>query len=234
MRELSFTFLEKYYPVFLEGIKWTISIALVTVIMGVILGSILCLMKTVKVKFFNIRIIESLLTAILRIVSNVYVEIIRGTPLLLQIYLVFFGLPALGVKFGAFTSCVIALSLNSAAYVSEIIRAGIEAVDKGQMEAARSLGMTEAKGMIYIVIPQAIKNILPAIGNEFVAVIKESSMASTIGVAEIMYAVNVVKGATWKSFEPLIVAAVCYFTITFTLGRLLGILERRLKASDSR
>ena len=102
------------------------------------------------------------------------------------------------------------------------------------MEAARSLGMTEAKGMIYIVIPQAIKNILPAIGNEFVAVIKESSMASTIGVAEIMYAVNVVKGATWKSFEPVIVAAVCYFTITFTLGRLLGILERRLKASDSR
>ena len=234
MRELSFTFLEKYYPVFLEGIKWTISIALVTVIMGVILGSILCLMKTVKVKFFNIRIIESLLTAILRIVSNVYVEIIRGTPLLLQIYLVFFGLPALGVKFGAFTSCVIALSLNSAAYVSEIVRAGIEAVDKGQMEAARSLGMKKSTAMMLIVIPQAVKNILPAIGNEFVAIIKESSMASIIGVNELMFAGKVVVGSTYLGLEPYIVAAVFYFIMTFTLGRIISLIERRMKKSDSR
>lgn len=222
-----FSFVPNYLPYYFEGVKYTLLISLITVFFGALFGSLLFFMKTSNFHIWKIKP--------LKIIAVVYIEIIRGTPMLLQILIMYAGSKMFfGIDLSPFTSAVIAIALNSAAYVSEIIRAGIEAVDKGQMEAARSLGMTEAKGMIYIVIPQAIKNILPAIGNEFVAVIKESSMASTIGVAEIMYAVNVVKGATWKSFEPLIVAAVCYFTITFTLGRLLGILERRLKASDSR
>lgn len=221
MRELSFEFLKDYYPVFLEGIKWTILVALLAVCLGVILGTLLCFMKRSKV-------------LILKVISTIYIELVRGTPLLLQIFIVFYGLPSFGIKFNSFTSCAIALSLNSAAYVAEIIRAGIEAVDKGQMEAARSLGMTEKMAMIHIIVPQAIKNILPAVGNEFVAIIKESSMASTIGVAEIMYASKLVTGATFRSFEPLIISAICYFILTFTLGRLMGYLERRLKASDSR
>lgn len=221
MRELSFEFLRKYYPVFIEGIKWTILVALMAVSLGVIFGSILCFMKRSKIKIF-------------KVIAAIYIEIVRGTPLLLQIYLVYFGLPAFGIKLSAFVSCTVALSLNSAAYVAEIIRAGIEAVDKGQMEAARSLGMTEHMAMRYIIVPQAVKNILPAVGNEFVAVIKESSMASTIGVTEIMYATNVVKGSTFRSFEPLIIAAACYFVLTFTLGRLMSYLERRFKASDIR
>ena len=128
---------------------------------------------------------------------------------------------------------IIALSLNSSAYVSELIRAGIEAVDKGQMEAARSLGMTEAMAMRKIVIPQAIKNILPAIGNEFVAIIKESSMASTLGVAELMYAANVVSTKSFNKTETLIMSAVFYFVMTFSLGRLIKYIERRMKVSDT-
>ena len=129
---------------------------------------------------------------------------------------------------------VIALALNSAAYISEIIRAGIDAVDKGQMEAARSLGMNQRLAMFDIVIPQAFKNILPALGNEFVSVIKESSMVSVIGVAELMYNAGVVRGNTALGLEPVIVAAVIYFILTFTMTRALGYVERRMKASDIR
>ncbi|MFR4995751.1 ABC transporter permease subunit [Clostridium paraputrificum] len=221
MKGLSFNFLSEYFPLFIEGLVWTLLIALLAVIFGVILGSILCFMK--KSKFI-----------LLKVIANIYIEIVRGTPVLLQVYIVYFGLTAFGIKLGAFTSAIIALSVNSAAYVAEIIRSGIEAVDNGQMEAARSLGMTSKMAMLNIILPQAIKNILPAIGNEFVAVIKESSMASVIGVAEIMYASKIVTGATYRSMEPLMIAAIFYFILTFTLGRLMGYLERRLKASDSR
>ena len=221
MKGLSFNFLSEYFPLFIEGLVWTLLIALLAVIFGVILGSILCFMK--KSKFI-----------LLKVIANIYIEIVRGTPVLLQVYIVYFGLTAFGIKLGAFTSAIIALSVNSAAYVAEIIRSGIEAVDNGQMEAARSLGMTSKMAMLNIILPQAIKNILPAIGNEFVAVIKESSMASVIGVAEIMYASKIVTGATYRSREPLMIAAIFYFILTFTLGRLMGYLERRLKASDSR
>lgn len=221
MNGLSFKFLNEYFPLFKEGLKWTLLVAVLAVVFGVILGSILCFMKRSKFSIF-------------KIIAAIYIEIVRGTPVLLQIYVVYFGLNTFGIRFDTLTSAVIALSVNSAAYVAEIIRSGIDAVDKGQMEAARSLGMSQRMSMQYIVLPQAIKNILPAIGNEFVAVIKESSMASVIGVTEIMYASKVVTGATYRSMEPLMVAAVFYFVLTFTLGRLMGYLERRLKASDSR
>jgi len=128
----------------------------------------------------------------------------------------------------------VALALNSAAYISEIIRAGIDAVDKGQMEAARSLGMNQSLAMLNVVIPQAFKNILPALGNEFVSVIKESSQVSVIGVAELMYNAGVVRGNTALGLEPVIVAAIIYFIITFTMTRILGYVERRMKASDIR
>ncbi|MGG7178150.1 amino acid ABC transporter permease [Clostridium paraputrificum] len=226
MNNLSFKFLEKYYPVFIEGIKWTLLVSFLTVCLGVLIGSILCWMKKSKISIFKVPVFKMIAVA--------YIELIRGTPLLLQIFIVYFGLNSFGIKLDALVSCIIALSINSSAYVAEIIRGGIDSVDKGQMEAARSLGMNEMMAMKNIIVPQAIKTILPAIGNEFVAVIKESSMASTIGVAEIMYGAKLVTGATYRSFEPLIVAAVCYFILTFSLGRLMAYLERRLRASDSR
>ncbi|SCJ33564.1 Arginine transport system permease protein ArtQ [uncultured Clostridium sp.] len=204
---------------FLQGAKWTLVISLASVVLGVIFGSLLTLLKRSKIKIF-------------KFIAAAYVEIVRGTPLLLQIFIVYFGLSNI-LNINELFAVIIALSLNSAAYVSELIRAGIEAVDKGQMEAARSLGMTEAMAMRKIVIPQAIKNILPAIGNEFVAIIKESSMASTLGVAELMYAANVVSTKSFNKTETLIMSAVFYFVMTFSLGRLIKYIERRMKVSDT-
>lgn len=224
---LDFSFLPEYMPYFIEGIQLTLLISLISVFVGVILGAIICFMKMSKFEIFKINSFK--------IIATVYVEIIRGTPMILQIMIAFVAFDELlGSNVQPLTAGIIAVSLNSAAYVSEIIRGGIDAVDKGQLEAARSLGMNKAKAMKLIIIPQAIRHILPAIGNEFVTVIKESSMASVIGVGELMYASKVVRGATFKGFEPLIVAAAFYFVMTFALGRILNYVERRMKASDSR
>ena len=222
---LDFSFLPKYMPYYLDGVKYTLLISAITVLFGALFGSILFYMKSSNFHIWKIKPLKAIATC--------YIEIIRGTPMLLQIYIMYAGSKMMfGLDLSAFQSAIIAIALNSAAYVSEIVRAGIEAVDKGQMEAARSLGMTRTQAMTLIVIPQAVKNILPAIGNEFVAVIKESSMASVIGVGELMFAAKVVTGTTYKGFEPLIVAAGFYFLMTFTLGRILSLVERRLKVSD--
>lgn len=223
---LDFSFLPKYYTYFLEGAKWTILISLITVFFGTLLGMVLCFMKRSKFNIFGVKI--------LNIISTVYIEVIRGTPLLLQIMIVYNGSAILfGLDIAALPAAIIAISLNSGAYVSEIIRAGINAVDKGQLEAARSLGMNESMAMKLVILPQAVKNILPAVGNEFIAVIKESSMASTIGVAELMYGAKAISGSTYKVFEPLIVTAVIYFIMTFSLGRLMSFIERRMNTDDS-
>ena len=189
---------------------------------GTILGLALTLLRRSRFK-------------ILKFIGNAYVEFVRGTPLLVQIYIIYIGLPKLiGMDLPDMATGAVALSLNSSAYISEIIRAGIEAVDKGQMEAARSLGMNQRLAMFEVVIPQAFKNILPALGNEFIAVVKESSMVSVIGVAELMYNAGIVRGNTALGLEPIVIAAVIYFILTFTLTRALGCIERRMKASDIR
>ncbi|MGL5153058.1 MAG: amino acid ABC transporter permease [Clostridium sp.] len=222
---MDFSFIQEYIPQYFDGVKYTIIVSLITVFFGVLFGSLLYFMKSSK---FNICGIKPL-----KIISIVYIEIIRGTPMLLQIMMMYAGSKMFfGIDLSAFTSAIIAISMNSAAYVSEIIRAGIDAVDMGQMEAARSLGMTKIQAMKLVVIPQAIRNILPAIGNEFVTIIKESSMASVIGVGELMFVSKYITGATYKAFEPLMVAAVFYFVLTFSLGRAMAYLERRLKADD--
>lgn len=222
---LDFSFVPKYMPYYFEGIKLTLFISLVTVLFGALFGSILFYMKSSNLHIWKIKP--------LKIVAVCYIEIIRGTPMLLQILIMYAGSKMMfGLDLTALQAAIFAIALNSAAYVSEIVRAGIEAVDKGQMEAARSLGMTKTQGMIMVVIPQAVKNILPAIGNEFVAIVKESSMASVIGVGELMFQGKVVTGITYRGFEPLIVAAIFYFIITFTLGRILAVVERRMKVSD--
>ena len=222
-----FSFVQNYLPYYFEGVKYTLLISLITVFFGALFGSLLFFMKTSNFHIWKIKP--------LKIIAVVYIEIIRGTPMLLQILIMYAGSKMFfGIDLSPFTSAVIAIALNSAAYVSEIVRAGIEAVDKGQMEAARSLGMKKSTAMMLIVIPQAVKNILPAIGNEFVAIIKESSMASIIGVNELMFAGKVVVGSTYLGLEPYIVAAVFYFIMTFTLGRIISLIERRMKKSDSR
>ena len=154
--------------------------------------------------------------------------------MMVQMFIVYYGLPRLiGMDFEDLTLGIIAVSLNSAAYVAEIIRGGILSIDKGQMEAARSLGMSHRLAMTNIIIPQAFKNILPALGNEFITLIKESAIVSIIGIHDLMYNTDTVRGNTFRPFSPLVVAAAIYFTITFSLSKLLGIMERRLRAGDS-
>lgn len=216
---MDFSFLTRYYMFFVSGVKNTVLLAAFSVCLGAIFGVFLALMKISK-------------NRILKIISTSYIEFIRGTPLLVQLYIIYYGLPNIGINLPDFLAGIIALSINSSAYVAEIIRAGIQAVDKGQMEAARSLGMTQNMAMRYIIIPQAFKNILPALGNEFIVVIKESSIVSIIGIHELMYNADTVRGNTFQPFEPLIVVALIYFIITFALSKLLGFAERRLQIGD--
>lgn len=216
--------LEKYYSFFLEGTKNTLIIAFFTVLLGTILGVLMAMAKLSGIKP-------------LKWLSTAYIEFFRGTPLLVQLMFIFYGLPMIGVKFPdvsfipdfqRFAAGIVAMSLNSCAYVAEIIRSGIQAVDSGQMEAARSLGFTKTQAMCMVVLPQAVKNILPALGNEFVTIIKESSITSVIGIADLMYRTNGVKAKNYKTLECLFIAAIIYFIMTFIGGRLIALMERRM------
>ncbi|MDW4288440.1 ABC transporter substrate-binding protein/permease [Staphylococcus saprophyticus] len=213
-------FFTKYGNFFLKGIQNTILISIVGVLLGTVFGAGIALLKLSKIK-------------LLSWLASAYIEFLRGTPLLVQVFLVYFGTTAvLGLNISALICGMIALVINCSAYIAEIIRAGINAVDSGQTEAARSLGLTYGQTMKSVILPQAIKNILPALGNEFVTVIKESSIVSVIGVSEIMFNAQVVQGASFDPFTPLIVAAILYFILTFTLSRVMYYFEGRMKVSD--
>lgn len=203
---------------------YTVGLSFVSVLLGILIGLVLAFFRLSKVKILNL-------------ISSAYVELIRGTPLLAQIMLVKFGLYDLitantKISIPDIAIGIIAVSLNSGAYVCEIIRSGISSVDKGQMEAGRSLGMSKSMTMRLIVLPKAIKNILPALCNEFVTVIKETSIISYIGVTDLFYIANAVSAMTYKSFESMLAIAFIYFVITFTLSKLVRLLERRLSQSD--
>lgn len=207
-------------PLFLEGLKNTVTLSLLGVLLGIVLGTVITLFRLSNNKG-------------LRGFAKAYVELIRCTPLMIQVFIVYFGFTAgFHLKISPYNAGLIALTINSAAYVSEIMRSGIESIDKGQFEASRSLGMNYAKTMRYIILPQAIKNILPALCNEFVAVIKETSTLTVIGVHETMFNTNRVKASTYMPIAPLIVAFFIYFVLTFTLSRAIAALERRMKVSD--
>ena len=223
----SMAVLTKYTSYFVTGVKFTLGLSFISVVIGTFIGAGIAFAK-----------MSNNLPA--KILATGYVEIIRGTPLITQLFIVFFGsamlfnTKALGLSIStmAFISGVVAVSLNSAGYVAEVIRSGIQSVDKGQMEAGRSLGMSKKMTMQEIIIPQATKNILPALANEFITVIKETSIVSVIGVTDIMYNVNIVRGTSFRSIEPLFMAAILYFVLTFTLSKLVNKLEGKLKESD--
>ena len=211
-------FSKYWYNFLIEGVGITLILSLITVVCGAVLGAVLAICKMSKFKPLG-----WIITA--------FVEIIRGTPLLLQLYIGYFVIPSLVpfLDLDDFTCVTIALVLNSGAYVSEIIRSGIEAVDKGQTEAARSLGLTSTTTMMQIVLPQAIKNILPALCNEFITVIKETSLASTFFVGELMTMYLAVKAVTYNPIPTLMITGVIYFVLNFILSKALKIVERKLK-----
>jgi len=213
--------MSEYWDVFLvTGVGYTLLLSFITVFFGAILGVFLCLGRMANFKPLNWVVIA-------------IVEVVRGTPILLQLYIGYFLVPKiLPFTVPDFLSVCIALIINSAAYTSEIFRSGIQAVDKGQTEAARSLGLSASQTMTRIILPQAIKNILPALGNEFVMIIKETSLASTFFVGELMTSYLKVKGNTYLTMECLLIVGVIYFAMTSVLSKLLSIFERRLKAND--
>ena len=216
---MDFSFLSEYYMFFINGAKFTLILAFFSVFLGVIGGTIFALMKISR-------------NMILNMIASTYIEIIRGTPLLVQLYIIFYGLPYIGVDLPDMIAGILALSINSSAYVAEIIRGGINAIDKGQMEAARSLGMSYNMAMMYIIIPQAIKNIIPVLGNEFIVIIKESSIVSVIGIHELSYNADTVRGNIFRPFEPLLVSALMYFIMTFTLSKFMKRVEERMNIND--
>lgn len=228
---LNFSFLPDYWPYFQNGIIYTVLLSLFTVVIAILPAVGLALMRLSKNKVLNF-------------IASAYIEIIRGTPMLVQLLIVYYGvftyivIPDFYVfgfiNIAHFIPAVLAVCINSSAYVSEIIRAGILAVDKGQTEAARSLGMPQNLCMRKIVLPQAVKNILPALGNEFVTIIKESSICSTLGMQELMWGANAVRGASFIPLEPLLLAAALYFCMTFPASKLISYLERRMARGDAK
>lgn len=217
----------EYYQYFLRGTRTTILISLITVFCGAILGCLVALMRISNCKP-------------LQAFSKLYITVIRGTPMLVQLYIVYYQLSFIqypsgtiwGVDMERAIPCVIALSLNSAAYIAEVFRAGIQAVDVGQMEAARSCGMTSAQAMRFIILPQAIKNILPAIGNEFITMVKETSIIQYLGISDLMYNNGIVITATYNPLPCYYISAILYLLLNIILGKGINIFEVRLKRNE--
>ncbi|MFO7152685.1 MAG: amino acid ABC transporter permease [Bacillota bacterium] len=220
MKSLDFSIVIPYIHLFFRGALTALEMAVLAVLIGVAIGTFVGLGKMSRI-------------LPVKLLCTAYVEIIRGTPLLVQLLIFYFGLPQiLGFTIPEFPAAVLALGINSGGYVAEIVRGGILAVDKGQMEAARSLGMTYGQAMRYIILPQAFKKMIPPLGNEFITLLKDSSLATTIGFPELTRAAQIVAGNTYRPFEPYLTAAAFYFVMTVTFSFLMSIVERRLAASD--
>ena len=208
-----------------DGLKTTLIITVFAVIVGLIIGFLVAIIRSAHDKSGSFKILNA--------ICRVYLTVIRGTPTMIQLLImnfVIFG----SVSINKIIVGGLAFGINSGAYVAEIVRSGIMSIDQGQTEAARSLGLSQTMNLRYIILPQALKNILPAIANEFVVIIKESAITYTIGVQDIMSAVNAVKGATFIIIEPLLVATAIYFCLCFPTSKLIAYFERRMSHGDKR
>lgn len=199
----------------LTGAKLTVQLTAVSVFFGIILGTLTGMLRISKTPF--------------RFIAAIYIDVIRGTPLLVQTFIIFYGLPSLIQRpIPAYFAAVLALSINSGAYVGEIVRAGIQSLDKGQWEAAASLGMSGYQTMKHIILPQAFRRILPPLGNEFIALLKDSSLVSVIALEELVRKGQVIIGRTFRPFEIWFAVAVIFFVMTFIVSRFVDLLERRV------
>ncbi|MCX4370990.1 MAG: amino acid ABC transporter permease [Dysosmobacter sp.] len=264
----NFSKIAPYADMFKEGLIVTVLLSLFTVVIGFVLALILAIMRMSNFRPFlwlahafpgifgfferdsaGMKRDSGFLYHLgrfnpLSFLATAYVEILRSTPVIVQVAIIFYGvfsiveLPKITIlgfiKFDRFVPGIVALGMNSGAYLCEIIRAGIQSIDGGQSEAARSLGLRQAQTLRYIILPQALKNILPAIANEFVVIIKESAITYTIGVQDIMSSVNAVRGATFIIMEPLLVATGLYFCLCFPTSKLIAYIERRMSRGDKR
>ena len=228
----NFSFLPKYTIYFAQGILYTLLLSIVAVALAVLPALGLALMRLSKNK-------------VLKTLSGAYIALFRSTPLLVQLALIYYGLFGVAgiqlpsvyvlgyINLAQFVPGAVALALNSAAYVAEIFRGGILAVDKGQMEAARSLGLTQWQGMKFVVLPQAIKNILPSLANEVITMVKESSICSTYGMLELMWGAKTVAATTYVTLGPYVLAAIIYFCVNFPASKAIEAVERRMRRGDN-
>jgi His/Glu/Gln/Arg/opine family amino acid ABC transporter permease subunit len=213
-------FIRKYYYAYLSGIGVTILLSMIGVVFGSLLGLLIATMRLSEKK-------------VLRGIARAYIEAIRGTPLMVQLLIIFFGLKVVIPKDMEFLRnsillCSVAIIINAGAYIAEIFRGGINSVDKGQVEAARSLGLDKSQTLKKIVLPQAIKIILPSLGNEFIALIKETAIVIMVGVPDIIYKATAVKAQTFMPIKPMVYAAICYLILTLSLSKLMGVWERSM------
>lgn len=210
----------RYSYVYISGLAGTLCLAAITVLCGTLIGIVLAVLRLSRVKPFQWFV-------------KFYVWVLRGTPILLQLYFFWIFLPrATNIKIPDNVCIIIALIVNASSYVAEVIRAGIQAVDRGQTEAARSLGMTGAHTMTRIILPQAVKNILPALGNEFITMIKQASLASVFFINELTTSYKTVASATFRQVESIIIAGLIYLLVTTVLSKILSFAEWRMKANE--
>lgn len=219
-------FANERYLMYLEGFRNTIIMALGGVVLGTIIGVLIAIIKVYAIDSKGLKLFD--------VLADIYITVIRGTPILIQIMIMYYVIFASAPMDMAIPVAVLAFGVNSGAYVAEIIRAGILSVDRGQMEAGRSLGLSKNTTMRYIVLPQAVKNILPALFNEFIVLVKETSVAGFIAIRELSMVANLVKSRTFNAYVPLIFVALIYLVVVVGLTALQKKLERRLSASDRR
>ena len=218
--DFNFALVVNSFPLLLEGALVTIKITALSVGFGLLIGLVASIARMSKLW-------------LVKMLASLYVDFIRGTPLLVQIFIIYFALPMItGVRVDPLVAAITACSINSGAYVAEIFRAGIESIDKGQMEAGRSLGMTWGQTMYYIIVPQAFKRVIPPLGNEFIAMLKDSSLVSVIGFEELTRRGQLIIARTYGSLEIWLSVAVIYLAMTFVISRFIAYLERRYKIDD--
>ncbi len=202
-------------PDLARGALVTLKFTVFSTLLGLVIGTVMGIFRIVR-------------NLVLNAIATVYVEVIRGTPLLVQIMIVYYGLPAAGINLPPEIAGILALGINSGAYIAEVIRAGILSVPKGQMEAARSLGMTYVQAMRYVILPQAFRNILPALGNEFIALLKDSSLLSVIAIAELTRTGMQIYAVTFNAWTPLLGVAMFYLMMTLPLSKLVDYVQKRI------
>ena len=219
--------IEKYGVLFLQGALYTIVIALAGTVIGFFIGLLVAILRTIPSGSKDSLWKRGGLKALSALLS-VYIEVFRGTPMIVQAMVIYYGSMQLGLRMPVLAAAVFIVSINTGAYMAEIIRGGIISVDKGQKEAANAIGMTHWQSMVYVVLPQAVRNIMPSIGNEFVVNIKDSSVLNVISVNELFFMSKSAAGTYLRYFEVFFITACIYLALTFTTTRLLRLLERKM------
>lgn len=220
-----------YWPMFLRGAGVTLYISIIGTIIGAIIGLIIGSIRTIPTPD---NMIKRILLKLVHIILTVYVEVFRGTPMIVQAMVIYYGsLMLFNINMDRMFAGIFIVSINTGAYTAEIVRGGIISIDKGQFEAAHAIGMNHIKTMLYVVLPQVIRNILPAMGNEFVINIKDSSVLNVISVTELFFQTSSITGNVFRFFEPFLIASMVYLVMTLTVTRILRLIEKKLDGPEN-